>query len=137
LFFVMSGKYLLGNMLSAFYNKNCFYNNPVKVVYSGLCRDVLKIMEENGYVNSYKIIDIDGKKSINVLLQIINGNKSINSFKLISKPGRRVYASVKDLKRKLSYNPYSLLLVSTSKGVMKISDAIDNNVGGEILCEIF
>ena len=46
----MSGKYLLGNMLSAIHNKKFFYEKPVVVEYNGLCEDVLKVMESAGYV---------------------------------------------------------------------------------------
>ena len=133
----MSGKYLLGNMLSSFYNKNYFYNEPVNVVYSNLCENVLKVMKENGYVYDYVVVEKDAKRSINVWPQIVNGNKNMNSFKLISKPSRHIHLSVKELKKKLCYNPFVLLLVSTSKGVMEASEAVKKNVGGEVLCEIF
>ena len=49
-------------MLSALYNKNCFYNNPVRVEYSKLCEGVLKMMKEGGYVNRYDVIENEGKK---------------------------------------------------------------------------
>lgn len=133
----MSGKYLLGNMLSALYNKNCFYDNPIKVVYSKICEDVLKSMKKNGYIKDYIVFEEDGKKSINVWLRVVNNNKNLTSFKLVSKPGRRVYLSARELKKKRSYNPFVLLLVSTSKGVLEINDAVKDNIGGEVLCEIF
>ena len=133
----MCGQYLLGNMLSALYNKNFFYEIPVNVKYSHLCEEVLMIMKDNGYIDSYDVVDEGGKKSINIILSIVDGKKNINSFKLISKLGCRVYMSVKQLKKMSSYNPYSLVLVSTSKGVKNISDAITDKMGGEVLCEIF
>ena len=133
----MSGKYLLGNMLSALYNKNCFYDVPVKAVYSDLCLGVLNEMKKAGYVESFEVVEKDNKKNINIILRTVNGNKNINSFKLISKPGRRIYKTVDELKKMLSYNPYSLVLISTSKGILSIIDAVEQSVGGEVLCEIF
>ena len=133
----MSGKYLLGNMLSALYNKNCFYDVPVKAVYSDLCLGVLNEMKKAGYVESFEVIEKDNKKNINIILRTVNGNKNINSFKLISKPGRRIYKTVDELKKMLSYNPYSLVLISTSRGILSIIDAVEQSVGGEVLCEIF
>ncbi len=124
-------------MLSALYNKNCFYDKPVKVEYSGLCENVLKEMKKNGYVKDYNVVEEDGKKNINVLLRVVGNSKNLVSFKLLSKPGRRVYLSTKELKKRKSYNPFNLLLVSTSKGVLEVGEAIKNNVGGEVLCEIF
>lgn len=133
----MSGKYLLGNMLSALYNKNCFYDVPVKAVYSDLCLGVLNEMKKAGYVESFEVVEKDNKKNINIILRTVNGNKNINSFKLISKPGRRIYKTVDELKKMLSYNPYALVLISTSKGILSIIDAVEQSVGGEVLCEIF
>ena len=134
----MSGKYLLGNMLSALHNKVCFYADPLTVLYSGLCENVLRLMQDNGCVSHYKITNEGNKKNINVWLKIVNGNqKNINFFRLFSKPGNRVYRSVDELKKQFSYNPFSLILLSTPIGVLKIDDAIAKNVGGELLCEIF
>lgn len=133
----MAGKYLLGNMLSAIKNKNCFYENPVKVVYSDLCHNVLKNMQDGGYIENFEVVEDGNKKSINVYLKVVNGNKILNSFKLISKPGCRIYNTLDELKKRVSYNPYALLLVSTSKGVLNATKAIEDKLGGEVLCEIF
>ena len=48
----MSGRFLIGNMLSAIHNKNAFYNEPVVVEYNTLCESVLNILKDNGYINS-------------------------------------------------------------------------------------
>ena len=133
----MSGKFLVGNMLSAMYNKNAFYNDPVIVEYNLLCENVLKILLNNGYINEYKVVDNGNKKSIEVYLKVFNKKKVINSFKLLSTPGRRLYNDLAELKYRYSFNPFSLVIVSTSKGVMTIADAIKNKVGGQLVCEIF
>ena len=133
----MSGKYLLGNMLSAIHNKKFFYEKPVVVEYNGLCEDVLKVMENAGYVKEFKVVNEDGKKNIEVLLQIIAGKKTINSFRLVSKPGCRQYADKDKIKKMLSYNPFALTIISTSKGVITVKEAVELGIGGEVLCEIF
>ena len=133
----MCGRYLLGDMLSAICNRHCFYEKPVKVDFSGLSCGVLDVMKQCGYIKKYDVIDTEGKKSINIWLQLSNGVRNINTFKLISKPGRRIYAPVRELKKKISYNPFMLLLVSTAHGVMNATDAVQRNFGGEVLCEIF
>lgn len=133
----MSGKYLLGNMLSAMANKRYFYNVPVVVEYSKLCESVLEVIKQAGYIADYNVVDNDGKKSIEVLLRIINGKKVMNTFKLLTKPGCRCYITAQDLKKKLKYNEFSLCIVSTSCGVMNSVDAVEKNIGGEVLCEIF
>ena len=133
----MAGKYLLGNMLSALHNKHCFYDVPVSVVYSRCCESALCVMKKFGYVSDYVVKSEGHKKSIDVFVALIDGRKVMNSFKLISTPGRRVYAKLDKLRRKVSYNPYALSIVSTSNGVMDIVSAIENKVGGEVLCEVF
>ena len=133
----MSGKYLLGNMLSAMANKRYFYDVPVVVEYSKLCEDVLNVVKEAGYIVDYKVVSYEGKKNIEILLRIINGKKAINTFKLLTKPGCRFYINAKDLKKRLKYNEFSLCVVSTSHGVMSSNDAVEKNIGGEVLCEIF
>lgn len=133
----MSGKFLIGNMLSAMYNKNAFYDVPVIVEYNLLCENVLKILLNSGYINEYKVVKNGNKKSIEVYLKVFNKQKVINSFKLLSTPGRRLYNDLSELKHRYSFNPYSLVIVSTSKGVMPIVEAIQNKVGGQLVCEIF
>ena len=133
----MSGKFLVGNMLSAMYNKNAFYNDPVIVEYNLLCENVFKILLNNGYINEYKVLDNGNKKSIEVYLKVFNKKKVINSFKLLSTQGSRLYNDLAELKYRYSFNPFSLVIVSTSKGVMTIADAIKNKVGGQLVCEIF
>ena len=133
----MSGKYLLANMLSAIGNKNYFCDNPVVVEYNKVCEAVLEIAKQAGYVREYSVVESEGKKSIEVLLTVAAGRKVVNEFKLFSKPSRRIYEDVNELKKRYSYNPYSLCIISTSKGVMRTDEAIKNNIGGEVLCEIF
>jgi small subunit ribosomal protein S8 len=133
----MSGRFLIGNMLSAIHNKNAFYNEPVVVEYNTLCESVLNILKDNGYIKDFKVISNNNKKSIEVYLRVFGDKSVINSFKLLSTPGRRLYVDLAELKYKYSFNPFSLVIVSTSKGVMTMKDAISNNVGGQLVCEIF
>ena len=133
----MSNKFLIANMMSALYNKKYFFNTPVVVEYSKICEKILDKMLSNGYIKSYEVVNDNGRKNINVVLRTMNGVKVINSIKLFSKPCRRLYVDVLSLKKMMMRNEYSLVLLSTSKGVLTMSEAIKNNVGGEIICEIF
>ena len=133
----MSGKYLLANMLSAIGNKNYFYDDPVVVEYNKTCEAVIEIAKRSGYIKDYRIIDNNSKKNIEIWLMVFSGKKAINTFRLFFILIRRIYENVNELKKRYSYNPYALCIVSTSKGVMKIDEAVKNNIGGEVLCEIF
>jgi len=104
--------------------------------YSRLMEDVLKVFEQKGYIDSYKIIEDGNKKFINVTLKYDeNGDSVINEVKRISKPGRRVYKGYEDLKR--FKNGFGTLVVSTNKGVLPNDEAYKEKVGGEVICSIW
>ena len=111
-------------MLSAIGNKNYFYDDPVVVEYNKTCEAVIEIAKRSGYIKDYRIIDNNSKKNIEIWLMVFSGKKVINTFRLFSKPSRRIYENVNELKKRYSYNPYALCIVSTSKGVMKIDEAV-------------
>jgi len=97
---------------------------------------VLDVLKEDGYIRGYKQIDNEkGFKEIEIKLKYFAGVPAIRELKRISKPGRRVYSSVKNL-------PYvrqglGVAIVSTAQGVMSDAKAREQNVGGEILCTVF
>jgi small subunit ribosomal protein S8 len=68
-------------------------------------------------------------------LKYSNGQPAIREIKRVSKPGRRVYSAVRDLTNVA--NGLGVSILSTPKGVMSDSRAREENVGGEILCNIF
>ncbi len=133
----MCGKFLLGNMLSSISNKVSFYEIPVEVEYNKLCENVVKVMKDYGYIDDYIVVENDNKKNIKIFLRTLHNKKIINSVKLLTKPGRRIYLDKDELKKRFKYNDCILGIVSTSKGVLSIADSIKNNIGGELLCEIF
>jgi len=77
----------------------------------------------------------DGRAEIEIELKYFDGAPVIREIARVSKPGRRVYASVKALPR--INNGLGVAILSTPKGVMADHDARDANVGGEILCTVF
>lgn len=104
--------------------------------HSKLMEDILKVFEEKGYIESYKVIEDGNKKFINVTLKYDeNGNSVINEIKRVSKPGRRVYKGYEDIKR--FKNGYGTLVVSTNKGVLPNDKAYKLKVGGEVICSIW
>ena len=104
--------------------------------HSRLMEDVLKVFEEKGYIESFKVIEDGNKKFINVTLKYDeNGNSVINEVTRVSKPGRRVYKGYKDLKK--YKNGFGTLVVSTNKGVLPNDKAYRLKVGGEVICSIW
>ena len=103
---------------------------------SKLKLNVLKILQEEGYITSFKENEIQkGIKEIKITLSYINGDPSIKLISRISKPGRRVYSKLKDLPS--YFKGYGITIVSTSKGVMTDKKARISNLSGEILCQVF
>ena len=82
-----------------------------------------------------KFLAKEKNKSILVVLKYYEGEPVIKEIKRISKPGRRVYSRAISIPK--VKNGLGLAILSTSKGVMSDSDAIKNNLGGEIICRVF
>ena len=103
---------------------------------SKLKLNVLKVLQEEGYITSFKENEIQkGIKEIKITLSYVKGHPSIKLISRISKPGRRVYSKLKDLPS--YFKGYGVTIVSTSKGVMTDKKARISNLSGEILCQVF
>jgi small subunit ribosomal protein S8 len=81
------------------------------------------------------VVERDGRSEIEIELKYFDGEPVIREIERVSKPGRRVYTSVRNMPR--INNGLGVTIVSTPKGVMADHDARDANVGGEILCTVF
>ena len=97
---------------------------------------VLEVLKTEGYIRGYTTVEHkDGRSEFEIELKYFDGAPVIREIARVSKPGRRVYASVKTLPR--INNGLGIAIVSTPKGVMADHAARDANVGGEILCTVF
>ena len=97
---------------------------------------LLDVLKDEGFIRGYVEIEFKGKhKEFEIELKYHEGRPVIHELKRISKPGRRVYNSVSDLKPYRSGLGISIL--STPQGVMSDADAREKNVGGEVLCQVF
>jgi small subunit ribosomal protein S8 len=102
---------------------------------SRLRESVLEVLKSEGYIRGYAVVEKDGRSEIEIELKYFDGEPVIREIERVSKPGRRVYTSVKNMQR--VNNGLGVTIVSTPKGVMADHDARDANVGGEILCTVF
>ena len=97
---------------------------------------VLDVLVDEGYIRGYARVDHkDGLSEFEIELKYANGQPAIREIKRVSKPGRRVYKAVRDLTNVA--NGLGVAILSTPKGVMSDSRAREENVGGEILCNVF
>ena len=103
---------------------------------SNLRARVLDVLISEGYIRGYARIDHkNGLSELEIELKYSNGQPAIREIKRISKPGRRVYSAVRDLRTVA--NGLGVAILSTPKGVMSDARAREENVGGEVLCSVF
>ena len=99
-------------------------------------REVLSVLKEEGYIRDFQNVKVrEGINNIKIDLKYYNGIPVIKKIRRISKPGIRVYSKIKELNK--PYGGLGISIISTPKGVMSDQQAKVNNVGGEILCEVF
>ncbi len=95
---------------------------------------VLDVLVSEGYLRGYAEVEKDGFKEFEIELKYYDGEPVIREIRRISKPGRRVYSSVKSLPQ--IRNGLGISILSTPKGVMSDNIAREQNVGGEIICQV-
>src|SRR6201746_1089936 len=126
----------LVDMLTRIRNAYGRKKSSVSTPASRLRTRVLDVLKAEGYIRDYSQTDFDnGKSEIEIELKYFDGAPVVREIARVSKPGRRVYASVRALPR--INNGLGVAIVSTPKGVMADHAARDANVGGEILCTVF
>ena len=126
----------LSDMLARIKNAHKANKSFTSCYNSKLNTNVLTVLKDEGYIRDFKNIEIrEGISSIKIDLKYYNGAPVIKRIKRISKPGIRVYSKIKELPK--PYGGLGISIISTPKGVMSDQKARANNVGGEILCEVF
>lgn len=101
---------------------------------SNFCINIAALLKRYGYIESYSVTE-DTKREINIKLSYSNNQPKITEVKIFSKPGRRIYEKVSSLP--WGKTQQSLIIISTSSGVMSQKEAKTKSLGGEIIAEIF
>ena len=126
----------LGDMLTRIRNGQQASKTSVRTPASKLRASVLDVLKSEGYIRGYSHHQVrPGIAEIEIELKYHEGTPVIHSVSRVSKPGRRVYSSIKDLPR--HRNGLGIYILSTPKGVMSDLEARSQNVGGEVLCQVF
>jgi small subunit ribosomal protein S8 len=126
----------LGDMLTRIRNAQMRRKTSVTTPGSSLRAHVLDVLKTEGYIRGYSTAEFDaGRTEFEIELKYFDGAPVIREIARVSKPGRRVYTSVKNLPR--VSNGLGVAIVSTPKGVMADHEAREQNVGGEVLCTVF
>jgi small subunit ribosomal protein S8 len=126
----------LGDMLTRIRNAQMRKSSKVSTPGSALRKHVLDVLQSEGYIRGYSTVDFDnGRSEFEIELKYYDGEPVIREIQRVSRPGRRVYASVRNIPRVA--NGLGVSIMSTPKGVMSDAEARDQNVGGEVLCRVF
>ncbi|MCL2519655.1 MAG: 30S ribosomal protein S8 [Spirochaetaceae bacterium] len=126
----------LADMLTKLRNASNVGHEKVEITLSRLKLEVIKILESEGYISGFKKINKDNIEYIHVFLKYDAKQKAvIHGIESVSTPGRRVYSGYKTMPR--VYNGFGSLIVSTSRGVTTGKNAVENKLGGELLCRVW
>ena len=96
---------------------------------------VLDVLQREGYIRGYSEEELAGQKGLRIELKYFEGQPAIQHLARVSKPGRRVYSGAAKLPR--VRNGLGMTIVSTPRGVLSDAEAREQNVGGEVLAEVF
>ena len=126
----------IADMLTRIRNANSSKHESVNVPASKIKIEIAKILDAEGYINGFEIIEDKVQSTIKVNLKYGPGKqKVITGLKRVSKPGLRVYASNENLPKVLK--GLGIAIISTSKGIMTDKEARKLNVGGEVLAFVW
>jgi small subunit ribosomal protein S8 len=125
----------LGDMLTRIRNGQRARKDSVLTPASKLRARVLDVLQREGYIRGYSEEQMGPAAGIRIELKYFEGQPAIKHVARISKPGRRVYSGSQELPR--IRNGLGITIVSTPKGVLSDAEAREQNVGGEVLAEVF
>ena len=125
----------LGDMLTRIRNGQRAKKDSVLSPASKLRANVLEVLQREGYIRGYSADDSGKHPALRIELKYFEGEPAIKHVARVSKPGRRVYSGSKELP--VVRNGLGITIVSTPKGVLSDAEARTQNVGGEVLAEVF
>jgi small subunit ribosomal protein S8 len=126
----------IADMLARIRNAVAAKHSRVDVPASKLKLEIARILKEEGYVNNFVVKGEGAKKVVRIFLRYdARGTSSITHLQRVSRPGRRVYVGSHQIPRVLG--GYGVNIVSTSRGLMSGKTARRENIGGELLAEVY
>jgi small subunit ribosomal protein S8 len=126
----------IADMLARIRNAVSAKHSRVDIPASKLKLEIARILKEEGYINNFVLKGEGAKKMLRIFLRYdARGTSSITRLVRVSRPGRRVYVGSHQIPRVLG--GYGINIVSTSRGLMSGKTARKENVGGEVLAEVY
>lgn len=131
----MSMQYPLADMLTRIRNAQMAHKVFVDMPASKLKEAVAKVLEREGYIDSYQMIANDAQSVLHIKLRYFEDKPVIVELDCVSRPGLRRYVSKDDIP--LVRAGLGIAIISTSKGLVTDRDARTMGIGGEVLCTVF
>ncbi len=126
----------VGDMLTRIRNGQSAHKSSVVSPASQMRENVLDVLKREGYIRDFSSREVrKGVSEIKIELKYHQGAPAIKEIARVSKPGRRVYAKIKDLPR--VYGGLGISILSTPEGLLSDTEARAANVGGEVVCQVF
>ena len=126
----------ISDMLARIRNAVSAKHSRVDIPASKMKLEIARILKEEGYINNFVVKGEGVKKIVRIFLRYdARGTSSITYLARVSRPGRRVYVGSHQIPRVLG--GYGINIVSTSRGLMSGKTARRENVGGELLAEVY
>ena len=125
----------VGDLLTRIRNGQAARLDSVTVPASRMRSNVLDVLQREGYIRGYSEEAVGPAKGLRIELKYFEGQPAIQHLARVSKPGRRVYSAARELPR--IRNGLGTIIVSTPRGVLSDAEAREQNVGGEVLAEVF
>ena len=124
----------IADMLTRIRNAQHAEKASVAMPSSKLKASIAAVLKDEGYIDEFKVVGEDAKKTLEISLKYYGGRPVIERIERVSRPGLRIYKGVEDIPQVM--NGLGVAIVSTSKGVMTDRKARAAGVGGELLCVV-
>lgn len=124
----------VSDLLTRIRNAQTMGIRDVKLPHSNIKTEILRVLKEEGFIESYESIADGAKKDISIKLKYYQGRPVIERINRVSKPTLRIYKPCRELPQ--VRGGLGIAIISTPKGVMTDKSARSQNVGGEVLCTV-
>ncbi|MDP6419104.1 MAG: 30S ribosomal protein S8 [Candidatus Krumholzibacteria bacterium] len=126
----------IADLLTRIRNASRARHNRVEIPASRVKGEIVRILKDQGYVNDVKLVDDMRQGLLRVYLKYdMENNSAIEGLSRVSKPGCRVYVKRDEIPKVMG--GYGITVLSTSRGILTGTEAREQGVGGELLCQVW
>jgi len=122
----------ISDMLTRIRNAQSVQKAKVNIPASKVKTGIAQVLKDEGYINDFRDIEVEGKPTLEITLRYMNGRGVIETMRRVSRPGLRQYRGKSGLPK--IQNGLGVAVISTSKGIMTDAAARAAGEGGEVLC---